>query len=422
MTQESPLSSPAIGTATNDLIEECAVERRSAFPPAPPKQPPFALAFSGGGFRATLSALGVLRFMADAGLLAQVRWVSSVSGGSVANGLFAHAYQEVERAGFTPAAVDEHVVTPLLDKISRTSLESTLIRDIWRIIGSKTRTNLLADQFDEWFFHGLHLKDLSASCRFIFNASNLTTGVRFGLERDLIGDWVMGRIETPADFRLANAVAASAAFPGGLAPLVLDDLDFPCANGRTAKLLDGGAYDNLGLQPLDNLNDEDRPEELRSACLVALNAGGVFRTGTYGRIPLVRDLMRTNSLLYRQTIALRMRTMVERFQAWEQAPEGAKPRWARRGVLFGLATTLDEGLAKEWQAQNPEWPGKETPGEQDAERRRLALTKTSFELFPFELCSALMRRGWWLAGATLSAYHSELLGELPTWSPPPQPS
>ena len=76
MTQESPLSSPAIGTATNDLIEECAVERRSAFPPAPPKQPPFALAFSGGGFRATLSALGVLRFMADAGLLAQVRWVS----------------------------------------------------------------------------------------------------------------------------------------------------------------------------------------------------------------------------------------------------------------------------------------------------------------------------------------------------------
>jgi NTE family protein len=319
--------------------------------------------------------------------------------------------------------VDEHVVSPLLGKISRTSLESTLVRDIWRIIGSKTRTNLLADQFDEWFFHHMHLTDLSARCRFIFNASNLTTGVRFGLERDLIGDWVMGRIETPADFRLANAVAASAAFPGGLAPLVLDDLDFPCANGRTAKLLDGGAYDNLGLQPLDNLNDKDRPEELRSACLVALNSGGVFRTGTYGRIPLVRDLMRTNSLLYRQTIALRMRTMVERFQAWEQTPEGAaKPRWARRGVLFGLATTLDEGLAKEWRAQNPEWPGKETPPEQDAERRRLALTKTSFELFPFELCSALMRRGWWLAGATLSAYHPELLGELPTWSPPPQPS
>ena len=146
MTQESPLSSPAIGTATNDLIEECAVERRSASPPAPPKQPPFALAFSGGGFRATLSALGVLRFMADAGLLerhkegawvfllAQVRWVSSVSGGSVANGLFAHAYNEVESAGFTPAAVDEHVVTPLLGRISRTSLESTLVRDIWRII------------------------------------------------------------------------------------------------------------------------------------------------------------------------------------------------------------------------------------------------------------------------------------------------
>jgi NTE family protein len=179
MTQESPLSSPAIGTATNDLIKECKVERRSAFPPAPPKQPPFALAFSGGGFRATLSALGVLRFMADTGLLAQIRWVSSVSsvsGGLVAHGLFAHAYEKVEQAGFTPAAVDEHVVPPLVGKISRTSLESTLLRDIWRIIGPRTRTNLLADRFDEWFFHGLHLKDLSSSCRFIFNASNLTTG------------------------------------------------------------------------------------------------------------------------------------------------------------------------------------------------------------------------------------------------------
>jgi NTE family protein len=232
----------------------------------------------------------------------------------------------------------------------------------------------------------------------------------------------MGRIETPSDFRLANAVAASAAFPGGLAPLVLSELDFPCANGRTAKLLDGGAYDNLGLQPLDNLNDRDRPEELRDACLVALNAGGVFRTGAYGRVPLVRDLMRTNSLLYRQTIALRMRTMVERFQAWEQAPDGDKPSWARRGVLFGLATTLDESLAKEWRAQNAEWPGKGTPQEQDAERRRLALTKTSFELFPFELCSALIRRGWWLAGATISTYHRELLDQLPVWTPPPQPS
>lgn len=187
MAQQSPLSSPAIGTASNDLIEACEVERKASFPPAPPKQPPFALAFSGGGFRATLSAVGVVRFMADAGLLAQVRWVSSSRAGPWPTGLFARAYPELERAGFTTDAIDEHVVAPLLEKVSEGSLALSLVRDVWQIVGRKTRTNLLADRFDEWFFDGLLLRELSPSCRFIFNASNLTTGVRFGLEREFIG-------------------------------------------------------------------------------------------------------------------------------------------------------------------------------------------------------------------------------------------
>ena len=41
------------------------------------------LALSGGGFRAPLFHLGVVRFLADAGLLQDVVYVSSVSGGSV---------------------------------------------------------------------------------------------------------------------------------------------------------------------------------------------------------------------------------------------------------------------------------------------------------------------------------------------------
>ena len=41
------------------------------------------LALSGGGFRATLFHLGLVRFMRDAGLLSQVTHITSVSGGSV---------------------------------------------------------------------------------------------------------------------------------------------------------------------------------------------------------------------------------------------------------------------------------------------------------------------------------------------------
>src|SRR5690348_2398294 len=40
------------------------------------------LAFSGGGFRATLYHLGLVRFLRDAGILSQVTHITSVSGGS----------------------------------------------------------------------------------------------------------------------------------------------------------------------------------------------------------------------------------------------------------------------------------------------------------------------------------------------------
>jgi NTE family protein len=223
VTDADPLSSPALGTSRTDLIEPCRVsEPLPAHPPPPPRQPPIAVAFSGGGFRATLGAVGVLRFLADAGLLGQVRWASSVSGGSVANGLFASAYPEVERAGFTPEAVESHVVRPLLAKVSATALRDRLLRNAWRIVGPRTRTDVLADSLDEWFFAGRLLEHLSPSCRFVFNAANLTTGARFGFERDVFGDYVLGRLETAGSgLRLAEAVAASAALPGALAPVDL---------------------------------------------------------------------------------------------------------------------------------------------------------------------------------------------------------
>jgi NTE family protein len=406
--RRDPLASPALGTATDDLIHPCEEEYRHEPLPAVKQEPAFALAFSGGGFRATFTALGVLRFLADAQLLARVRFVSSVSGGSIANGLFAHAYPHLEEAGFAGEALDRQVLAPATAKVAGSSLQRSLLLNLWRALSPrKTRTDLLADHLDSWFFQGLRLADLSANCRFIFNAANLTSGVRFQFDREYLGDYVLGHIATslaPMSIRLADAVAASAAFPGALAPVVLEGYAFPCAHGRTAKLLDGGAYDNLGLEALD-----DMPE----TCLVACNAGGTFRTGRFGWLPLVRDLKRTNSLLYRQTNVLRMRTMVERFRAYEQARDAgvASPDWARQGVVFSLATTLAADRASEWRRGRDERAELRIP---------LALTATALTKFSEERCHQLVYRGWWLAGATLSEFHRQLLpAELPPWRPLP---
>ena len=400
--RESPLSSATIGTARNDLIRPCDQVLRATDPPQPADGTPIALSFSGGGFRATLAALGVMRFVADAGLLDRVRYVSSVSGGSLANGLLAHHYENLERNGFTPESLDELVIGPFVRKISDTSLSRTLLRNIWRIIGPKTRTELLADQFDDWFFEGRKLEDLSPQCRFIINAASVTTGVRFAFEREIVGDWVMGRTHTKGTgLRLATAAAASAAVPGALAPLKIEGVDFPCAGGRTHLLVDGGAYDNSGIEALDNVTD---------ALIVNLNAGGLFRTGTYKGLPIVRDLQRANSLLYRQSTALRFRDTVSRFQSYERArADGREPSpEARMGVLFGLASTIADAPT--------EWT--EGRDEDSGSVRELAGYKTSFDEFPRDICNKLVYRGWWLTGATLSAYHrKELPDRLPTWRP-----
>src|SRR5208283_2940969 len=60
------------------------------FLPSPQRIPnSIGLSLSGGGFRATLFHLGVIRRLHEFGILAKLTTVSSVSGGSILNGFLA---------------------------------------------------------------------------------------------------------------------------------------------------------------------------------------------------------------------------------------------------------------------------------------------------------------------------------------------
>jgi hypothetical protein len=96
------------------------------------------VALSGGGFRATLAGVGVIRFLADAGLLAKLRYASSVSGGSVANGVLARRWGELRAAGYSPVAVDDLIVDPILNAVTGSSMKNELLRNLWRAVGAKT--------------------------------------------------------------------------------------------------------------------------------------------------------------------------------------------------------------------------------------------------------------------------------------------
>ncbi|MEH0526771.1 patatin-like phospholipase family protein [Streptomyces stelliscabiei] len=398
------VDSPALGTGLT--VRPCGDPLRPAEPP-PAAGIPVALALSGGGFRATLSALGFVRLLAGTGLLRHLRYSSSVSGGSLANGCLATAWPALRARDFTPQAVDELVIAPFVDRVSSHSLKRTLLRDIWRTLGPTTRTDLLARRLDDWLYDGTELENLDPQVRWIVNAANQTTGVRFTFERDVYGDYSIGLARTNGTgLRLSRAVSASAAVPGAFPPVVLDASPFPCAAHRPA-LLDGGTYDNTGLEAIDS-------DTYRHTFLCALNAGGLLRPGMYGRVPVIRDLARANSLLYRQSTALRTRATVERFRrAAALGPVGELPPGARRGILVQLATDFPaaDPLPRTWRATFPE--------HRTHDGRDLALVPTVFDRLSPSLCRALVHRGWWLGGAALAAHHPELLpSDLTTLDPP----
>jgi len=411
---KSPLHSHALGASLSSLISPCHDPLRPQQPHSPPEGPTIGLTFSGGGFRATFAALGIVRYLADAGLLGNVRYVSSVSGGSVANGVLAMQWPALRAAGYSADAVDELVIRPVFERVSTASLRTKVVRNIWRAWSRTNRTDLLAWAFDDWLYHGVRLEDLDPEVRWIINAANLATGSRFAFERDVLGDYVVGLARTHGtDMSLARAVAASAAVPGVLAPMTLRGIDFPCGARGEPVLVDGGTYDNTGLEALMS-------RRYRDVFLISINAGGIFVTKKIHGFPIIRDLARSNSLLYRQSTGLRTRWMVERYIAWNEtlAPDDQDVH-ARRGVLFGLASDVRprpgrETLSERYHEFAARFPDRRTYGGKD-----LAFVPTVFNRLEPGLLDALIYRGWWLAGAMIAELHPENAGLASGTRPPP---
>jgi NTE family protein len=118
--------------------------------------------------------------------------------------------------------------------------------------------------FDRFFFRGWTLQKLPArgqGPRFVFNATDLGTGTDFRFSRPYMGSYRVGLVEKPG-VRIADAVAASGAFPPFFSPLVIKldpekvrkvqgaDLHDRVELRSKVALTDGGAYDNMALEPI----------------------------------------------------------------------------------------------------------------------------------------------------------------------------
>jgi NTE family protein len=228
----------------------------------PPALVDYGLALSGGGIRATLFHLGAIWRINQLGKLRDLGRISSVSGGSIAAALLAVAWPKLEFDDLGRATnLAETFAKPVM-LLARMPLDAPIVA-LGIVPGIEPGT-VLADVLDRYFFKGRTLQDLPADGEgplFVFNATDLTSGTDWRFCRPYMGSYRIGLIRDPR-VRLAQAVAASAAFPPVVSPLTVafdpnaleategaDLHDEIAALGRVA-LTDGGAYDNLGLAPI----------------------------------------------------------------------------------------------------------------------------------------------------------------------------
>ena len=225
---------------------------------------PIALALSGGGIRAMAFHLGILRHLAERGLLELVERISTVSGGSLLVGLL------LQRNGMR-WPTSEQFLSRLLPGLQRDlctrSLQWGAARQLLNPMNFRfvlSRANLLAMALrEEWQVRST-LADLPETPEWSINGTTAENGKRFRFKRHDIGDYTIGYASAKR-FPLASALAVSAAFPGGFGPLTLDARRFEwhrrpwgaradeatrveLAFGRL-HLYDGGVYDNMGLEP-----------------------------------------------------------------------------------------------------------------------------------------------------------------------------
>ncbi len=275
------------------------------------------LCLSGGGYRAMLFHLGALWRLNEAGLLHRADRVSSVSGGSIVAATLALRWHQLEadEQGVLRGFVDQ--VVPPVRAVARHTIDEAAIAG--GLVAPGSIGEHLAAAYRRHLFGDATLQDLPDTPRFIINATNLASGALFRFSRRAAADWRVGRVDAPA-IALADAVAASSAFPPFLSPFPLDlsraawrtepGNDLTGAEFREElTLTDGGVYDNLGLETVWK----------RCATVLVSDAGGHMTQDAHPPHDWPRQSIRVLHVIDNQVRDLRKRQAVAGFVSGQRA-------------------------------------------------------------------------------------------------------
>lgn len=374
-------------------------------------RPRIALTLSGGGFRASLFHLGVLRRLSEAGWLSVIDVLSTVSGGSVIGAYAAMRWDETVRRGATPNAFWELVAEPFVRTVSSQNfIRSWVLNLPWlalrKLHRPYSRTNLAADLYSDWFDFG-SIDDLPEQPYLVLNASNLLSGRAWRFTRDGTGDSRLGYTKWPHVYPLGAAVAASAAFPPAFPPLAFATEGYTFSGpvyGEPAlempkylALSDGGVYDNLGVEAVAKVTRLAGRTIAPPEFLVVSDAGYPAQTRFRASgLPAIGEgflLYRVDEVARDQVGALRRRMLIQQFRSASDPLSGVlivlgsnvkklpQPAYERYVSSVGSTTLIPDELL-----------------------RRLQRTRTHLNIFSRVEAEALMYHGYTLTDAILEAY------------------
>lgn len=263
------------------------------------------LCFSGGGYRATFFALGVLSYLdnvsyKDKSLLKAVKAISTVSGGTLTGVGYAKA---VQSPGYDFKAFFKtfySTFTPENDILLETAIAKLEDDSVWKANPHKKRSlvNAFALTYAEMTvfegsfenFEKNKIKQLEEVC---FNATDFSFGLTYRFQnRGYFGNnplYKKNQKEVNAlrnNVKLGDVIASSSCFPMGFEPLVFPDDYFENHSDPAYKnlkgldcfingvgIMDGGISDNQGIGSMMLINDRMKD----SLDLIIVNDVGSYK-------------------------------------------------------------------------------------------------------------------------------------------------
>lgn len=362
------------------------------------------LALSGGGVRASVFHLGILKCLADNNLLSNIEYISSVSGGSLLAGLIYHLnggkfISEKEEY----ARIEEQIKELFTQKDLEKKFISRFFRHPSELKHLSNRANVLSHTLTELWGIDRDLAEIAETPVWSINGTTIETGKRWRFKGERMGDYVLGYVND-LKLSLADAMATSASFPGGITPFRIKTRDYSWYDYDNQKekrppfkyihIADGGIYDNLGVEPLyDESTGGFKDNNINF--LIVSDASSQLKEEKRSKFILKR-LLRLIGIFTDQIRLLRVRSVVHFFKR-EQT-----------GIYLKIGDDYSS-IAARAKEQGKEVPTETFKPQSRKSAEKAACYPTTLRKLSKKNYELIYRNGYEVALANLNSYYSELI-------------